>query len=113
MMLPMPKPQQQFYGPGQGQLAQAMPQPVMDTAQAPGATNPILEALKARQMADAMKGSSQNINATDPWTAVGKALSGGLEGFTQSRALEAEEISEGDISAIEVLRFAKQQQRAA
>jgi DNA-directed RNA polymerase sigma subunit (sigma70/sigma32) len=35
------------------------------------------------------------------------------KGIPADRALEAEEISDGDISALDVLRFAKQQQQRA
>lgn len=94
MMLPRPQPQ--FYGQPQqgGPLAQAQPQQVVDTAQAPGAPNPLLEALRARAMADSQKGASASMQARDPWSAAAQGISGGLEGWANARALDAENKSQ-------------------
>ena len=85
------RPQPMFFGQDpnmQAQIAQQqMPQPPQ--AQ-PQQGNPLLDALKARQMADSMQGGMNQIQAQDPFGALAKGISGGLEGWAQAKATELE-----------------------
>lgn len=95
MFLPQQQQRPLFFGQDpqamQGQLApQPQPQQITDTSQAPGASNPLLDALRARQMADSMQGGMSQIQAQDPFGAVAKGISGGLEGWAQAKATELE-----------------------
>lgn len=89
-----------FYGDQQQQ-----PPPVIDTTQAPGApgANPLLDALKARKMADALNGGDA-IHAVDPWTALAAGLQGGLRGWAESRATtresDAKDASQSELARI-------------
>jgi len=87
-----------FFAPDQSQLMQAMPgqmqpgqpqAPVVDTTQAPGAQNQLLEAMRARAMANQI-GGAQDIQATSPLTALAATLQGGLKGYTQGLAQDRE-----------------------
>lgn len=83
---------QPFFSPDQSPLMQAGPQaPTVDTTQAPGAQqNPLLEAMRARAMAEQV-GSAPDIHATSPLTALAATLQGGLKGYMQGNAQEAEQ----------------------
>lgn len=86
------RPQPMFFGQDPNMQAQIGQQPQQaPQQQMPGGqNNALLEAMRARQMAEAMQGTSQQINATDPLSALGKTLAGGLEGWASSRAQEKE-----------------------
>lgn len=80
---------QPFFGADPSQMA-APQAPMIDTTQAPGSPNALLEALRARQMAQGAAGVPQ-IQATSPLTALAQGLQGGLQGWANSRALEKEQ----------------------
>lgn len=80
-----------FFGQDPNMQAQmAQPQQMQPPPSVTPQGNPILEALKARQMADAMAGGMDRIQAQDPFGALAKGISGGLEGWMEGRAKEKE-----------------------
>ncbi len=80
-----------FFGQDPNMQAQmAQPQQMQPPPPVTPQSNPILEALKARQMADAMAGGMDRIQAQDPFGALAKGISGGLEGWMEGRAKEKE-----------------------
>lgn len=90
---PMPARQPMFFGQDpnmQAQIAEAQPPVDPAQAQGPSGNDQLLAAMRARQMADSMSGTTASIQAHDPLTAGLKGLSGAIEGWTGAQAKELE-----------------------